>query len=299
MFESIIDDIKQAFRSGNTLTRIILVNVALFVLINLIGVFSGGFQGDFFTAVKNGLSIPGSPITFLKQPWSLITHMFLHVGFFHIFFNMLLLYWFGRIVGDFLGDKRFLSLYLLGGLTGALFYMLSASLLPGSSMIGSYALGASAAVMAFVFTAAALSPDYSMNLILLGPVKIKYIALVLLFMDIVGTVGNNSGGAIAHIGGALFGMSYVYFLRQGTDLTNPLQQFFGFFKKEYPSEPKRSEYIKVVHKDLSKPKSKSNHKQRYIYDQKKIDAILDKINDHGYDSLSKEEKEILYNASKK
>ncbi len=299
MFESIFDDLKHAIRSGNMMTRIILLNVGVFVLLNLIAVFSGGFSSSLFLFFKENLSISSQFIEILRHPWTIVTHMFTHLGLFHVGMNMLMLYWFGRIVGDFLGDERFLPLYILGGLFGALVYVLTAQFLP-SAGAGSYAFGASAAVMGFVFVAASLSPDYQINLVFIGPVKLKWIAVVLLFLDIIGTIGSNSGGAFGHIGGAIFGMVYVYYLRQNIDFTKPLQNFFAYF--DWSKENKRtmkpkSEFIKVVHKDLNKPKPAK--KSGFIYDQKRIDSILDKINKEGYDSLSSEEKEILYNASKK
>ncbi len=299
MFESIFDDLKHAIRSGNMMTRLILLNVGIFVLLNLIAVFSGGFSSSVYLFFRENLSISSQFIEILKHPWTLITHMFTHVGFFHMGMNMLMLYWFGRIVGDFLGDDRFLPLYILGGLFGALIFVLTAQVLPTAGL-GSLAFGASAAVMCFVFVAATLSPDYQINLLILGPVRLKYIAVVLLFFDIVGTMGSNAGGAFGHIGGALFGMIYVYYLRQNIDLTKPVQNFIAYFNwTKKPAAPikQKSEFIKVVHKDLNKPKS--TKRKGFIYDQKRIDAILDKINSDGYDSLTSEEKEILYNASKK
>jgi len=223
MVDSIIGDIKSTFRSGNMVSKLILVNVAAFIVINLIYVFDFQNGSDsFYQTVTNALSLPSAFERLIKQPWSLITHMFLHEGFWHLAMNMLIFYWFGRIVGDFIGDDRILPIYIMSGLFGGLVYMMHDLYLPGGTDGAALAMGASAAVMATVWTAAMLSPDYHMHLLILGPVKLKYIALGLLFMDLVGSAGDmNKGGHFAHIGGAVFGMIYVYLLRDGKDLAAP------------------------------------------------------------------------------
>ena len=164
-------------------------------------------------------------------------------------------------------------------------------------------MGASAAVMAIIWTAAMVSPDYQMHLIFLGPVKLKYIALGLLFLDLVGSAGNiNQGGHFAHLGGAVFGMFYVWLLREGTDLTAP------FYRKgsAYGSRPKRERTVKVEKTSRSKfkvvrneAKTKESPRGQKPNQQVELDRILDKITASGYDSLSDEEKDFLYRASKK
>ena len=297
MLKSVFEDFKYAMRSGNMVSKIIILNVAIFILINLVKAFdfnSGADPNSIYHTIENLLSIPSSLSTLIRQPWSILSHMFLHVGFWHIFWNMLLLYWFGRIVGDFIGDNRILPIYIMGGLMGAIFYVVTDQFLPNGTAGNAYAMGASAAVMAMVWTAATLSPDYIMRLILIGPVRLKYIALVLFILDIFQSAGSsNSGGAFAHIGGALFGMLYVYLLRKGTDLTEPWQSEFW---QQKPSRKKTSRSsFKVVHK--SEPKQEKN--QRSANTQDELDRILDKINQKGYDNLTQEEKEFLYQASKK
>lgn len=295
MLDSIVQDIKRAMNSGTMVTRIIMVNVGLFVLINLLKVFTLGAGPGVFISIKNALALPSDLLTLIKQPWSIITHMFLHIGFWHIFWNMLLFYWFGRIVGDFLGDKRILPLYILSGLFGGLVYILSDHFLGGTGG-NAFALGASAAVMAILWTAATLSPDYIMHLILIGPVRLKYIALALLFLDIIGTASMvNSGGHFAHLGGAIFGMFYVYTLRRGTDLTNIL----SINKSEKPKRQKTAKkHFRVVHKEENQTKDAGSQNKK-PGQQFELDRILDKINAEGYDKLTEEEKEFLYQASKK
>jgi len=185
MLTSVVNDFKNTFRSGNMVSKIILVNVVIFIIINLIQVFDFQSNVDPNSIAKrilNWLSIPSDPLKLIRQPWSILTHMFLHIGFWHIIWNMLIMYWFGRIVGDLIGDRRILPIYILGGLLGALIFMLHVLVMGDNYPAGAYAHGASAAVMAIVWSTAMISPDYRMHLLFLGAVKIKYIALGLLFI---------------------------------------------------------------------------------------------------------------------
>ena len=305
MVDSIFNDIKQTFRSGNMISKIILVNVGLFIILNLINVFD--FQSStnpesIFNVIRDGLSLPSSMSRFIRQPWSILTHMIMHIGFWHILWNMLMLYWFGRIVGDLLGDQRILPLYIMSGLFGGLIFMLHDLYLPGGTGGAALAMGASAAVMAIVWTAAMVSPDYQMHLLLLGPVRLKYIALGLLFLDLVGSAGNiNQGGHFAHLGGAVFGMFYVWLLREGTDITAP------FYRKtnSYGSQPKQRAKVEKTPRSKFKVVRNSTKSDRAgqpskpFDQQSELDRILEKITASGYESLSAEEKDFLYRASKK
>jgi len=299
MFKSILEDLKNVFRSGNMLSKIIVINIIVFVVVNLLFVLDMNANKDltsFANVILRKISMVSDPWSYTKQFWGIITHMFVHKSFGHIFWNMLLLYWFGRIVGDFLNDRRVLPLYLLGGIAGGLAYFLFAQIQPGESQ----AMGASAAVMCMLMVAATTSPDYIMNLILIGPVRIKYVAFVLLILDLIGIKsGVNSGGHIAHLGGAFFGGFYVYMLRKGTDLTEPVQDLItkisNFNKPKIKKTPRST--FKVYKNTASSDKAtkpKSNFSQ-----QDELDRILDKINAKGYDKLTAEEKEFLYQASKK
>jgi len=165
MFTSIWDDIKQQFNHGNMLIKIILVNIAVFVVINLVLVFSGGARADgglIYESIVKPFGINSEPYYLITHLWGVITSMFLHVGFMHILWNMVLLYWFGRIFGDLVGDRRVLPLYLMGGLFGGLAFILYASLTTHT-----YAIGASGAVMAIIMATGVIAPDYNLRLILI------------------------------------------------------------------------------------------------------------------------------------
>ena len=304
MFESIWNDIKQQFNYGNMVTRLIIINVAVFVVIRLLGVIFPSSLSDIYDKILHLFCISSDPLLVLLRPWSILTNMFLHEGFFHILWNMLYLFWFGRIFGDLLGDKRVLPLYLLGGIAGASVYFITANLLAGGS---SFALGASGAVMAIVVASGVIAPDYIIRLLFLGDVKLKYIVAVLIFLDIVGTAGiENAGGHWAHLGGAAFGWFFVAQLRQGNDLAIPVNNFFDKIRSFFTQQkgprvayknPNLKKRTRVTSKGNSKPHAVSDNETLTHQDQ--LDMILDKIKGAGYDSLSAEEKEFLFNASKK
>ncbi len=312
MFQSILEDVKREFSYGNMVTRIIIVNIALFVSIHLINlvlfISNGGAPSGTFDKVVNFLSLSSDWKYVLTHPWVIFTHMFLHVGFWHILWNMLFLYWFGRIVGDFIGNQRVLPIYLLGGLAGALIFFLSANVMAYGAGGARFALGASAAVMAIVVAAGVIAPDYIMRLLFLGDVKLKYIVLALVVLDMISIANtNNTGGHFAHLGGGAMGWIFVSQLRNGNDwampinhILNKIADFFrGLVGKKAPKGPR------VAYKNPNKKARTTVRKTVVVKEgeevshQEQLDAILDKIKQSGYDSLSEKEKEFLFNASKK
>lgn len=290
MIDSLISDIKGQIRHGNMIVRLIFINIFAFLIITLIGVFTyGGQSSSFSQGTIHFLALPSEVTILIKKPWTIITHMFLHQGFGHLFWNMLILYWFGRIVGDLLGDRRILPLYITGGLSGALFYLIFSNLL---HPYGGIALGASAAVMCIVMASGFIAPHYKLHLILIGEVKLMYVVAALFIMDIA-MIGQNSnaGGHFAHIGGALFGGFYVYSMQNyGVDILSRMSNFF----ENNPFRTAAKSPGKIV--DLQKKEKKFQAKSQIP--QEEIDRILDKIKKSGYNSLNAEEKDVLYKASK-
>jgi membrane associated rhomboid family serine protease len=284
--------IKNTFQRGSTLVKLIYINLAVFILVKLVQVlaFLFGFSGISALLIQ-WLAVPSDLATLITRPWTIFTYMFLHEGFFHILFNMLWLYVFGRIFLMYLSQKRLLSVYLVGGLAGAALYILAFNVFPAFNEVVSVsiALGASASVMAIVVAIAFYTPNYSINLLFIGPVKLKYIALFAIGLDILSIAGSNSGGHIAHLGGALFGYFYISQYLKGKNITrgfdNLMDSVFSMFKPK----PK----FKVTYKN---PKSDIEYNKEKIEKQEKVNKILEKISKHGYDSLTKEEKEILFKA---
>ena len=320
MFQSIWDDVKREFQYGNMVTRIIVVNIAVWIFVNLAKLVLRLPTEDptiyddflrFFSMSPNWKFI-------LMHPWVPITSIFLHESFGHILWNMLTFYWFGRIVGDLLGNHRVLPLYLLGGFAGGAVYFIAAQFhVLGLGLPSEMVLGASAAVMAMVACAAYIAPDYIFNLLLIGPVRLKYIAFVLFFLDLISIADrSNTGGHLAHLGGAAFGLFFAAQLREGTDLGKPINRFIDFILSLISRRPKsRFTYQRGGGSQKSysnqqrtqkqttqerKTTTANNPSDNVVSDeQARLDAILDKIKQKGYESLTKEEKELLFKASQK
>ncbi len=275
--------------------QLIYINGGVFLAMMILRVifFLTGNGETFDLAIKY-LAVPSSPELLLFRPWTLITHMFVHAGFLHILFNMLWLYFGGTIFLNFLDSKKLLSTYILGGLSGAVLFILAMNLFPVFTDSAPYAVaeGASAAVLAIMVAAATTVPNYVVRLVLIGPVKLKYIAIVSVILDILLIPSGNAGGHFGHLGGALFGFVFASQLKLGNDLSVDVLKPFFWIRDGFPKQEKK---IKVVH---SKPKSDYEYNADKASKQEQIDAILEKIKRSGYDSLSKKEKEILFKASK-
>jgi membrane associated rhomboid family serine protease len=289
------DDIRRTFGRGSSLTKLIYLNIAIFLFI-AIGSIIGYLLNDQTLSFKilNLFSVPASIKALLLRPWTLVTYMFTHKDILHILFNMLWLYWFGRIFLEYLDQKKLVAVYLLGGISGAIIYIISFNIFPAFSQIvtESVAIGASASVMAVVVAISVYVPDYSINLFLLGRVKIKWVALVIFILTSVMDFSVNSGGKLAHIGGALFGYLYTVSLHRGRDLGKGINKLLDFFVTLFKPRKK----IRVTYK---KPKTDYEYNKAMADHQAKINKILDKISKGGYDSLTKEEKDLLFNESQK
>ena len=316
MLASIWEDVKKEFGYGNMVTRIIIINVALFVFLNVmklaLRIGNEWDIPDFYFHFRNFFCVGQDWFHNLTHPWVFITSGFLHEGLWHIFWNMILLYWFGRIVGDFVGNHRVLPIYVLGAIVGAVAFFVSANLIPyipeGAIEHTKFALGASAGVMAMALAAATISPDYNMRLLFLGDVKLKYIVGVLLLIDLVGLGGNhNTGGHFAHLGGALFGYLFVRQLQNGVDWSESFNGFFNKIKglfggdgdqseRNAPRKRKRTSVFSNVGRSTKGSQATDTDAMGF---QEKLDTILEKIKQKGYDSLTDAEKAFLNNASKK
>lgn len=298
---SIIDEIKESFKKGTTLHKLIYLNLGLFLAVQIVRiVLILSNSSDLFPTFMNYLAVPANLEVLAKRPWTLITYMFLHMDFLHILFNLLWLYWFGTVFIQELGLKKLLSTYLLGGLSGGILYVLFYNLFPvfESVRANSIALGASASVMAVVIAAATFQPDRRMHLILIGPVKIVYIALVMFVLTSLVDFSTNTGGKIAHIGGALFGYVFAYYYKRGKDISRGFDRMMDGIASWF----KPRERLKVTYKrsaDQNSPADDLEYNKQKADEQKEIDRILDKISKAGYDSLTSREKEMLFKMGNK
>lgn len=303
----ILDDLRTAFRrTDNATMQLIVINIIVFMVLNTLFVVFFLFQTPgLYTPFVRIFTLPADPLGLIYRPWTLFTYFFSHEGLFHIFFNMLIFYYFGRLVEEYLGSRRLIGLYVVGGLAGGFLYMLLYNILPvyQGALPNAELIGASASVMAVVVGAATLMPNYQFHLLLLGPVKIKYIAAFWVVVSFFGFAQQNAGGDIAHIGGSLMGYIFIIQLKKGRDLG----KWVNDFRDAVSSMFKKKSNLKVTY---SKPRSKSKVTTHTAYRnsnqnnndaipmQEEIDAILDKISESGYGSLTREEKEKLSRASK-
>ncbi|MDA9773353.1 rhomboid family intramembrane serine protease [Saprospiraceae bacterium] len=304
MFNSIYKDVKNQINFGNNITRLIIINVAVFIVLYVAFAFIALSVGPGYKDVQRSLvnifAIPSVPIELLKKPWTIITHMFLHEEPFHLIFNMIWLYFFGRIFGDFMGDRRVVPLYLLGGLMGAAFFVIGTNLLLNSTVP---ALGASGAVLALVLGTVLISPDYELRLMFLGIVKLKWIGLFAIVVDLVGIANlSNTGGHFAHIGGMVMGWIFITLINNGNDPSPWFHKMHKGFLSiwDKSKQPAKKSPLKVRHKAkvTRKDRSKQGPSGQRSDGETKLDAILDKISKKGMKSLTAEEKDFLDNASK-
>lgn len=275
------------YLSRSIVEKIIIINVVIFILTYLYNTLSFLFQidGNF---IVNWFSLQPDFELLLYRPWTLVSYGFLHVGFFHILFNMLVLYYFGNLFLDFFNAKQFLVYLILGIMAGGLVYMISYNYLPGLKTRESLLLGASAGVMAVVIGISSHIPQYSIRFRFIGDVKLLYIAVFLVVLDIVQIPTGNAGGHLAHLGGSLLGLTMTKYADHGLSLISWMEQLMS--KKE--KKP-----LKTVYKSTKKKTYQTRETKSEV--QSKIDSILDKISKSGYDTLTKEEKDYLFNAGKK
>ena len=275
--DSILNNLKQEFKQGTILNKLIYLNVGVFLLFSILGVFSFMFQFN-LSPVLDQLYLPAKNSKLLSQPWAFITYMFFHNGFLHLLFNMVWLHFAGKIFLQYLSPKQLLSNYILGGISGGLIFIIAYNYIPVLAIYtqNAQALGASAAVLAIMVAIATYTPNYSVRFPFIGIVKLKHIAIFSDMLDLLSIPKGNAGGHIAHIGGALFGYIYAKQLNKGIDISKNLYQLINIVS------------LKNIFKKQNKTKK----------NQTKIDTILEKISKSGYSSLNKQEKEILFNASK-
>ncbi|MDR1003751.1 MAG: rhomboid family intramembrane serine protease [Prevotellaceae bacterium] len=296
---SIINDLHNAFRRGNIYIRLIYINTGVFVATALIDVLFRLFNST-VGMLFEWFELPASFTQFAVQPWSLLTYMFMHAGFLHILFNMLWLYWFGALFLMFFSARHLRGVYILGGICGGLLYMIAYNLFPLFADLkeSSYLLGASASVLAIVAATAYREPNYPIRLMFIGTVRLKYLALVVIGMDLLFITSDNGGGHIAHLGGALAGLWFAAGLSKGRDVTAWINRTFDFANSLLHPKPRKPK-MKIYKGGGTGRAQDYNYNARKRAQSDEIDRILDKLKKSGYDSLSADEKKSLFDASKR
>ena len=285
---TIISDIKNKFKQGAIHIQLIYINIGVFLVIALLQ-FVDKLCGSYISyTCESYLALPSSPLILLTRPWTIITYMFVHGGIWHILFNMLCLYWFGELFLTNFSARHLRGLYILGGIAGGVFFILSGMFLPNATLVG-----ASAAIMAIIVATAVAIPDYHINMLFIGSIKMKYVAGAMALISVLLVSGNNSGGEIAHIGGALVGWLFTAQLRRGHDIVKWINAIFDFFSRfGTHKKPKMK-----IHS--SKPRSDWDYNASKKARNDEINRILDKLKQTGYDSLTSEEKKALFDESKR
>lgn len=298
MTQSFIQNIGDRFRKQDLVMRIILLNIIVFSFLSLAKVFyQMGYGFDAQTPIDRyiikHLVLPSSLSSYVMQPWSIVTYMFWHGGIWHIAMNMFMFYIFGSLFQEYLGNKRLISVYIWGGISGGFLFVLLYNIFPAfENVVGAATLmGASAAVMALLTATATLLPRYELNVFGIFPIRLPFIAIFYALLSMLSMAGSNAGGEMAHVGGAIFGFLYIKAIYSNFTWISNL-------KKKLKTQPKQKKYspnMKVYEpsKTYIKPHAKRQPSQE------EIDMILDKITASGYESLNQSEKEILFKASNK
>ena len=293
-----LEEFKNAFRRpNNSHIQLILINVVVFVVLAVLYVVStiGGFEQVFATVYK-AFSLPPKPDEFFYRPYTLISYAFAHSlrDIWHILFNMISLYWFGRLFIEYLGNDRLIAVYILGALAGGVLYLGLFNSVPFfQERAGVGMVGASAAIYAIMVACATLIPDYTFFLLFFGPVRIKYIALFFILLSFLGTVSSNAGGNLAHLGGAAIGYVYIKRLQAGYNIGSWITRVLNWLMSLFSGR----KTVRMKYEKRESPVSRGASSSQVT--QEEIDAILDKISAKGYESLSSEEKEKLFRAGKR
>lgn len=284
---------KDLFKENPVLKWLLLVNVGIWIMVAFANLFLWLYKSPGTNLLVRWLSVPADWTELIRKPWTVITYMFLHERFWHLFFNVWMLWFGGMIFTRFLSQKQLALTYGLGGLVGAIFFILAYNLFPVFETVKytAVAMGASASVLAILVAAATYKPDYGLNLLLFGQLKFKWLAIAFVVIDLLSISAENPGGHIAHLGGAVFGFVYGLILRKGLG---------------QPSEPKRKkrkpkmEYTpyEEIHDEPQVPRSDEEYNHQKAERERDVDAILDKIAKDGYASLTAEEKEFLFKNSR-
>lgn len=273
------------YTSGNAVEKIIYINVIVFLLTYLFNTLSFllRYDGNF---IINWFALSPNFDSLIYHPWSIISYGFLHEGFIHILFNLIFLFYIGNIFLDYFNKKQFLLYYLFGIFSGGLIFILSYNYLPALKTHETYLVGASAGVTAILIGITSYIPNYAIRFRFIGEIKLLYIAIALVVIDIIQIPNGNAGGHLAHLGGALIGFLLTTQLNQGKNI---IQWIAGLF------QAKEKKPLKTVYKKAKTTKSKEKNP---VSRQKKIDNILDKISKSGYETLTKEEKDFLFKVGK-
>ncbi|MDR1678513.1 MAG: rhomboid family intramembrane serine protease [Prevotellaceae bacterium] len=290
--------ISESFRYGTAVTKLIYINLAVFLLVNIAYIVCRLMDFDDHFVLQY-TALPADFGQLLYRPWTLVSYMFVHKGFLHVLFNVLNLYWFGRLFLMYFSQKQLTGLYLLGGLSGGVFYMLMYNIFPYFQGVlhSSLLFGASASMLAVMMGVAAYAPEMRLQMLFIGEVRLKFIAAFVFFLSLLSVVGENAGGNIAHLGGLAMGFFFALQFKKGKDITRGLNRVVDWVVDFATNLFRRKPKMKVVRG--GRPMNDHDWNAHKKQQTQELDAILDKIKQSGYDKLSAEEKQKLFEHSGK
>ncbi len=281
--------LRTRFLAAEWSMRLIYINVGLFLLLRIVMFLGRLFHADSYFNFY--FSLPSSLETFFTRVWTLFTYMFIHEDLMHLLMNMLCLYWFSMVFRQFFTERQLVGVYISGGLTGGLLYLFACNLFPSYH---NFLIGASASILALLVASAYYAPTYRVQLIFFGNVTLKMVAIVWVAFDLLSVTSGTSGGHWAHLGGVLYGLFFGYYAKKGKDLTRWVQSLTDVMSR-FATPKKAKPKVKMSYQDVRR-ESDGDYNARKARESKEIDQILDKIKQSGYDSLTKEEKQKLFEA---
>ena len=296
-----IDDIKYQYKYGGTTIRLLFINVIIFLAIRIVEVFTnlGGMPQNWFryNIVDPVFGMPTEFSSFITRPWTLVTSIFTHYSLFHLLFNMIFLYFAGRMFTQLFNQSRLIYTYILGGVFGGILEIVAHGLFPMLQTSNNIVIGASGSIMAIFIAIAFYRPNIKVNFFGIFPVRIIVLAVVFILMDLL-DLGKSDGTAhFAHLGGAILGMMSIQNLQGDTNLISRFQRLMKRFPRiKFTSTSKKMKVKKGGRQNVMKSDEEYNLNSKL--EQERIDEILDKISKSGYESLTKKEKEFLFNKSK-
>lgn len=291
MNQSLKNDIKQMFNTTHMVNKLILVILGASVLYFLVSSILKGFEYNF--NINDYLFVGSDLMDLLKHPWVLITHLFIARSLYEMIWLLLLLYWFGSILGDIIGDDKILPVYLFSGILGSVFFLLLTNIIKVDYF---YLSGLESSVIGIMVSSAVLVPDYNLNLILFGKIRIKFIVLAIIVIDLLFLYSSSRYQYLAFPGAILAGWYYILGIRAGNGLNVPINKAIngtsGFIGSFFDG---RKGNLQIKHKDASVFTGKEDEKK---VDQNELNRILDKIRTVGYDNLSESEKQFLFKSGR-
>ena len=293
------DSIRLKYRQGTMVTRLIFINTGIFLVLRLTLTLLGLFKVD-GSGMMAFLEMPSYVPKLLMTPWTAFTYMFVHLDLMHILFNMLWLYFFGNMFLRWFSPRQLGGLYVIGGLFGAFFYAVFYNVLPAFEGIDATLKGASASILALGIAVAFYRPEEPVPLFLLGTIKLKWLAIIMVVMDLLSLNGSNAGGSLAHLGGAVAGLLFGLTLRQNIDITRWVNPFIDVISSLFRPRPKmKVTYQRSKSETTNKaPDVEQEYRDRKKAEMDRLDTILDKIKKSGYDSLTAQEKQQLFESSR-